>query len=103
MSERDEFEAWIRECEGHPFAGQFANLMWRAWQARAARATPQQAVPALTDEQRKAAAKALVEVYLGFPAPDRDPGEIDLRAVDAVASIILAASQPSPESRRYQD
>lgn len=35
-AERKAFESWIRECEGHPFAGQFANLMWKAWQARAA-------------------------------------------------------------------
>lgn len=34
-AEREAFEAWIRTCEGHPFAGQFANLMWSAWQARA--------------------------------------------------------------------
>jgi len=35
QDEREAFEAWIRGCEGHPFAGQFANLMWKAWQARA--------------------------------------------------------------------
>lgn len=38
--ERESFEAWIRGCEGHPFAGQFANLMWKAWQARAVLAQP---------------------------------------------------------------
>ena len=30
---REAFEKWMRTCEGHPFAGQFANLMWKAWQA----------------------------------------------------------------------
>jgi len=30
---REAFEKWVRTCEGHPFAGQFANLMWKAWQA----------------------------------------------------------------------
>lgn len=34
--EREQFEAWIATRPGHPFAGQFANLMWAAWQARAA-------------------------------------------------------------------
>lgn len=47
----------------------------------------------LTDEKRRAAAKAMVEVFLGFPAPDREPGELDLRAVDAVAAI-LAVTEP---------
>jgi len=36
LDEREAFEAWIRTLEGHPFAGQFANLMWAAWQARSA-------------------------------------------------------------------
>lgn len=35
-NEREAFETWIGNLEGHPFAGQFANLMWKAWQARAA-------------------------------------------------------------------
>jgi len=30
---RDEFEAWMQSREGHPFARQFAYLMWVAWQA----------------------------------------------------------------------
>jgi hypothetical protein len=34
--ERAAFEAWMRGCEGYPYAGQYANLMWKAWQARAA-------------------------------------------------------------------
>lgn len=37
--ERKAFEAWIETCAGHPFAGQFANLMWKAWQARAEQAS----------------------------------------------------------------
>jgi hypothetical protein len=34
--ERSNFEAWIKSRPGHPFAGAFVNLMWAAWQARAA-------------------------------------------------------------------
>lgn len=34
--ERRKFEAWIKARPGYPFAGAFANLMWDAWQARAA-------------------------------------------------------------------
>lgn len=30
---RARFEAWMASREGFPFAGQFANLMWAAWQA----------------------------------------------------------------------
>lgn len=73
----------------------------QSWNERQPTRAPQ-AVPALTDERRRAAAKALVEVYLGFPAPHREPGDLDLRAVDAVASIILAAPQPSPEPKEAQ-
>ena len=37
--ERAEFEAWIPTIEGYPFARQFANLMWKSYQAgRAAKA-----------------------------------------------------------------
>ena len=97
---------WVRysdHCEA-------MKRVWNGGQAlqRAIESTPSAAPVAqgLTDEQRRAAAKALVEVYLGFPAPDREPGEIDLRAVDVVARII-AAPQPSPEPQkapqRYQD
>lgn len=39
-TERKAFEAWMREQQGHPFAGQFANLMWKSWQARASLAGP---------------------------------------------------------------
>jgi len=35
-AERAAFEEWMRGCEGYPYAGQYANLMWKAWQARAA-------------------------------------------------------------------
>ena len=38
--ERAMFEAWIRARPGYPFAGAFTNLMWDAWQARAALASP---------------------------------------------------------------
>lgn len=34
--ERAAFEAWMKTSGGYPYAGQFANLMWEAWQARAA-------------------------------------------------------------------
>lgn len=30
---RSQFEAWVRTRPGHPFAGQFLNLMWDAWKA----------------------------------------------------------------------
>ena len=36
--ERAEFEAWMTTIEGYPFARQFANLMWKSWQAGAAKA-----------------------------------------------------------------
>lgn len=39
QDERAAFEDWIRTREGHPFAKQFSNLMWAAWQARAAMAS----------------------------------------------------------------
>lgn len=45
----------------------------------------------LTDEQRKRAAKAIVETYLGFPAPDREPCDLDFKAADAA---FAAASAP---------
>jgi hypothetical protein len=35
-AERSVFEVWMRDFEGYPYAGQYANLMWKAWQARAA-------------------------------------------------------------------
>jgi hypothetical protein len=38
MTEREQFEEWMKRRSGYPFAAQFANLMWEAWQA--ARATP---------------------------------------------------------------
>jgi hypothetical protein len=38
MDQRERFEAWMRAREGHPYAGQFANLMWAAWQAAEAAA-----------------------------------------------------------------
>jgi len=34
--ERADFETWIKSRLGYPFAGTFTNLMWDAWQARAA-------------------------------------------------------------------
>ena len=30
---RSQFEAWVLTKPGHPFAGQFLNLMWDAWKA----------------------------------------------------------------------
>lgn len=42
--ERAAFEAWIQSCDGHPFAGAFANLMWKTWQARAALVQPAEPV-----------------------------------------------------------
>jgi hypothetical protein len=44
-AERAAFEEWMRGCEGYPYAGQYANLMWKAWQARAA--SPQATVYSL--------------------------------------------------------
>lgn len=49
----------------------------------------------LTDEQRRDMAKAIVETYLGFPAPDREPGNLDLKAVDAAFAVLLSASKPA--------
>ena len=37
MTQREEFEAWMQTRPGYPFAGQFANLMWAAWQAAKAK------------------------------------------------------------------
>ncbi|CAB3654448.1 hypothetical protein LMG26685_02925 [Achromobacter mucicolens] len=39
-NERSMYEAWERTRAGYPFARQFANLMWEAWQARASVAAP---------------------------------------------------------------
>ena len=36
---REAFEAWMKSREGYPFAGQFADLMWKAWQAALAHAS----------------------------------------------------------------
>ncbi|CAG4900477.1 hypothetical protein [Paraburkholderia saeva] len=38
--ERAAFDTWMRDCEGYPYAGHYANLMWKAWQARSALAQP---------------------------------------------------------------
>lgn len=38
--ERAAFEAWVRTRAGHPFAGAYLDLMWFAWQARAALGKP---------------------------------------------------------------
>lgn len=34
-AEREAFERWMESLNGFPFARQFSNLMWEAWQARA--------------------------------------------------------------------
>jgi hypothetical protein len=49
----------------------------------------------LTDEQRRNAAKAIVETYLGFPAPDREPCDLDLKAVDAAFGTLLSSATAS--------
>jgi hypothetical protein len=55
--ERASFEVWMKSCEGYPFAGKFATLMWKAWQARAVLAI---AAPAVQE-----------------PEPTRDPNELE--------------------------
>lgn len=49
QSERAAFEAWIQTTPGHPYAGQFTTLMWKAWQAARSQAVPagQQEVTAI--------------------------------------------------------
>lgn len=32
LKTREAFEKWMKGREGYPFAGQFADLMWKAWQ-----------------------------------------------------------------------
>lgn len=32
-SSREAFEAAMKTMDGYPFARQFANLMWKSWQA----------------------------------------------------------------------
>lgn len=32
-ADRKAFEEWMKTRNGHPFANQFTNLMWAAWQA----------------------------------------------------------------------
>lgn len=51
----------------------------------------------MTDEQRRDVAKAIVETYLGFPAPDREPCDLDLKAADAAISALLSASKPAAQ------
>jgi len=72
--ERAAFEAWIATSPGHPFAGKFATLMWKAWQARAALAQPP-AVPAVASEVAMPAAisgvglAAIYVKHFGNPIP----------------------------------
>lgn len=130
MSERDEFEAWFysqrQSGRNLPKAD-----MWQAWQARAARATPQQAVPALTDDQEQAmftmsqmrnyahsyhntrSRHVSMEIYQVVCSPsgerwqDVTRREFD-RTKEKLRRIVYAASpQPSQEQekapQRYQD
>jgi hypothetical protein len=63
--------------------------------------TPERAdADAAWEEQRKKAAKALVETYLGFPAPDREPCELDLKAVDAVRAILAAGASERADAEK---
>lgn len=48
LDERAAFEAWVVEQPGFPFAGRFLNLMWSAWQARAALAKGTSTTPTTT-------------------------------------------------------
>lgn len=82
MSERDEFEAWFQCEQGKPYYSMydFAKAAWSS-----SRATPQQAVPALTDEQIGRLRASLLS-------------QIEPELADK-AIAILAASQPSPEPK----
>lgn len=107
MSERDEFEVWMREElqfdgeDGDPCKrGQCGYLesnvdsAWCAWQARAARAT--QAEPALT--------KPVAEVVSAYGDPEAF-GERDIRVLADLSRVpygtkLYAAPQPSTEPEK---
>lgn len=88
MNEREQFEAWIRTQEGHPFAGQFGNLMWKAWQARAALSAP----PA--DGVRWSNVRTQLSKFLEEAA--FAPPEQQALLLDAWAHHFAAAPAPQP-------
>jgi hypothetical protein len=69
MTERKKFEAWIKTLEGHPFAGAFANLMWKAWQASL--------TAALAEPSEPVAFICCGEVYL-WPSTDPHCAHVDM-------------------------
>jgi hypothetical protein len=89
------YDEVVEYCDAHGI-----ELFQHQVEAMAEMATKYAARRTVTDEQRKKAAKALVETYLGFPAPDREPCELDLKAVDVVHAILSAgASDREKESK----
>lgn len=113
-TERAAFEAAMQRMEGYPFAAQFANLMWTAWQARAALAQEAQAVPLpahpvaercarfaelYRDEHAigKSAEETCNEIaeacrsYAAPPAAEQD-AEKDAALVDAYQKVLSAVS-----------
>lgn len=100
MSERDEFEAWAigrfyldhiggESEQAAEYAFDTTDAAWQAWQA--ARATPPQAVPALTDEQiLLGVAEFADENMLANHRPD---------ILRCVRTLLAAAPQPSPEPK----
>lgn len=90
---RAAFEAWMKKEEGYPFARQFANLMWAAWQA--SRATLPQAgavplgyfvyhdeggyEPCKTEQEAREAAEELLK-------GDRKEAEFDMEWPDCAES-----------------
>lgn len=84
-----------------------AAVLWRlarmtdagAWTAELRKAIAPPAQTAITDDARKRAAKAIVEVYLGFPASDREPCELDLKAADAAYAALTAAQSASGDTK----
>ncbi len=78
-SERASFEAWMCAQEGYPFAGAFANLMWKSWQARASLAA-------------SAGSEPVASIYI-TPAGER---EMDDWKVDLPVGRNILYTHPSP-------
>jgi hypothetical protein len=80
--EREAFETWMKSRPGYPFAGAFANLMWEAWQARAAHPIGQ-ASPAI-DQDFKNFHRLLCERF-GYTHDERDWRRDQLSLIEHIA------------------
>jgi hypothetical protein len=92
-AERSAFEAWMRGCEGYPYAGQYANLMWKAWQARAASPQATATQPAQTAQSGIDALFARVTDWMNAHRISFDPQNELFR-------ILAASLQPVAQTER---